>query len=75
MVEDGEVGYRRTLWFTPYRARDGRLHQIPAMNGYGGNVVALFPNGTTGLRFAHDADQERWPLAALARIAEAVRPF
>jgi len=72
----GAIGYRSTFWFHPFRARDGVIHRIPTMNGYGGNVVALFPNGMTGLRFAHDiGGDERWSLDGLAHVAEAIRPF
>jgi hypothetical protein len=72
----GAIGYRRTFWVQPFRTKDGAVHRIPTMNGYGGNVVALFPNGMTGLRFAHDmGGDERWSLDGLARVAEAIRPF
>jgi hypothetical protein len=74
----GPVGYRMATWYPTFKARDGRAHRIPTMSGYGGNIVAMPPNGIIGLRFAHDTAEnvgERWDPTAFATIAEAIRPF
>lgn len=56
----------------PYRTSTGCFLQIPYMAGYGGNLVALLPNGVSAFRFA---DAMIYDVPALIRAGEAIRPF
>lgn len=68
----GDQRYHLSFWSLPYRAAQGCSFDIPYMLGYGGNVVALLPNGVSAFRFAdgHAYDPETMMLAG-----EAIRPF
>ena len=76
-TRDGEILYHMGFWHMPYRTRGGRQCLIACMLGYGGNRILLFPNGMTGVRFAHDDPQteQRYDVLTLARIADAIDPF
>lgn len=67
--EDNEYGRSRYLngfWSSPFGNHQGCLVQIPYMSGYGGNIVALLPNGTSVFRFA---DAESYSPAAMIAAA------
>jgi hypothetical protein len=68
----GNLLYHLSFWSVPYRTGTGCFFQIPYMAGYGGNVVALLPNGVSAFRFA---DAMVYDVPALIRAGEAVRPF
>jgi len=74
---DGEVTYRQAYWQLPYRTRRGRLVRLPAMRGYGGNIVQPLWNGITCFRLAHDEPSldDRYDALKLPRIADALRPL
>ncbi len=69
---DGEGRYHLSFWSQAYRDRSGCLNRIPSMTGYGGNLVALMPNGVTALRFADSFNYER---RGMIEAAEALAPF
>lgn len=48
---DGNSRYQLSFWTYPIQG-DSCFQQVPYMSGYGGNVVALLPNGLTAFRFA-----------------------
>jgi hypothetical protein len=68
----GEPVYHLSFWSMPYRTASGCFVQIPYMAGYGGNVVALLPNGVSAFRFA---DAMIYDVPALIRAGETVRPL
>ena len=74
---DGEVRYLGGIWHLPYVSGNNRLWWLPTMRGYGGQVIQILPNGTTGFRFGFDSYQteERYDHLKLARLSDAIRPF
>jgi hypothetical protein len=68
----GEERYHLSFWSVPYRTGNGCVVQIPYMAGYGGNLVALLPNGITAFRFA---DGDNFDLESMVLAGEAIRPF
>lgn len=48
----GETTYTNAFWVAPYRSKAGCKIDYPRMIGWGGNIVALLPNGMTGIRLA-----------------------
>ena len=50
----------------------GRSYTAPAMQGYGGNVVQLMPNGIIGFRFGNGGGV---PLEQMTIIADKIHPF
>jgi hypothetical protein len=68
----GDQRYHLSFWSLPYRTAQGCSFDIPYMLGYGGNIVALLPNGVSAFRFAdgHTYDPETMMLAG-----EQIRPF
>jgi hypothetical protein len=68
----GEPLYHLSFWSMPYRTSTGCFFQIPFMAGYGGNLVALLPNGVSAFRFA---DAMIYDVAPLIRVGESVRPL
>jgi len=68
----GEGRYLLSFWSVPYRTDTDCFFQIPYMAGFGGNVVALLPNGVSVFRLA---DGATFDLETMIRAGEAVRPF
>src|SRR5262249_36956696 len=68
----GSPRYHLSFWSIPYRTSSGCFFQIPYMSGYGGNIVALMPNGVSAFRFA---DAMSYDQESLVLAAEAIRPF
>ena len=68
----GEGRYHLSFWSVPYRTGSGCFFQIPYMAGFGGNLVALLPNGVTVFRFA---DGETFDLDSMILAGESLRPF
>jgi hypothetical protein len=68
----GDVRYHLSFWAVPYQAVGGCLHHVPYMAGYGGNLVALLPNGITAFRFADGMD---FDLESMILAGEALRPL
>ncbi len=74
---DGEVRYLGGIWHLPYISGNNRLWWLPTMRGYGGQIIQILPNGTTGFRFAFDSyeTEECYDYLKLARLSDAIRPF
>ena len=74
---DGETTYFNAFWNLRYDARGGCRLYIPQMEGWGGNLVGLFPGGLTGIRIAHAPPDggagERDPLA-MVRVVDGIAP-
>ncbi|HYB69827.1 MAG TPA: serine hydrolase domain-containing protein [Candidatus Bathyarchaeia archaeon] len=68
----GEGRYRLSFWSIPYRTATGCPFQIPHMTGYGGNLIALLPNGVTVFRFA---DAFNFDLDSMILAGESLKPF
>ena len=68
----GNQRYHLSFWSLPYRTALGCSVHVPYMWGYGGNFVALLPNGVSAFRFAdgntHDPE-------TMIVAGEAMRPF
>jgi Beta-lactamase len=69
---DGEARYHLSFWSIPYRTSTGCFFQIPYMAGYGGNLVALLPNGVSAFRFA---DAMSYDVEGMILAGETIRPF
>lgn len=56
---------------------EGCIVDLPQMKGWGGHVIALFPNGIIGLRIASgDPNESRGDgVRAMAAAADKIRPF
>jgi len=48
----GQSRYLHGFWTSPFGDNNGCSIQVPYMSGYGGNIFAIFPNGTSAFRFA-----------------------
>ena len=68
----GEGRYHLSFWSTPYRTSAGCFFQIPVMVGYGGNLVALLPNGVSAFRFADAGSSD---VESMILAGEAIRPL
>jgi CubicO group peptidase (beta-lactamase class C family) len=77
-TEDGSITYHLAFWHYPYRALSGQIYYIPAMRGYGGNILLLLPNGMSAFRFANDAvtkKQNPYDPLSFIRLADMIRAF
>jgi CubicO group peptidase (beta-lactamase class C family) len=70
--EYGEATYHLSFWSLPYGTDGGEAILIPYMSGYGGNHVALVPNGVTTFRFA---DAHIYGIESMVKVAGGIRPF
>jgi CubicO group peptidase (beta-lactamase class C family) len=68
----GEATYHLSFWSLPYRTDRGAFVLVPYMSGYGGNHVALMPNGITAFRFA---DAHIYGVDSMVRVAAGIRPW
>ena len=68
----GAKSYHLSLWQEPYVTGSGKTVYAPRMNGYGGNIVQLMPNGMVGFRFGSGGDVA---LEQMTVIADKIRPF
>jgi Beta-lactamase len=68
----GAGRYHLSFWSVPYRTSTGCFFQIPEMMGYGGNLVALLPNGVSVFRFA---DGLNFDIDSMILAGESLRPF
>jgi hypothetical protein len=72
----GETYYYNAFWMNAYRGGGCGL-QYPVMAGWGGNLVALLPNGSTAIRLAkspNDDDRAGDP-SDLAVVGDRLEPF
>jgi hypothetical protein len=68
----GEVIYAHYFWNVPFRDQ-ACVANIPSMMGWGGNVVALLPNGMTAFRISRG--REKWDPTDMAVAAHRARSF
>ena len=66
---DGEVRYGHAFYGLPYVDESGAGSHVPYMMGYGGNLVALYPEDITVFRFSDGFNYEIYPLV---QVAEAI---
>jgi CubicO group peptidase (beta-lactamase class C family) len=64
--------YHLTVWHENYTTSSGKTYTIPSMNGYGGNIVKLMPNGMIGFRMGNGGSK---PVEQIIVIADKIRPF
>ncbi len=72
----GETRYTNAFWVAPYRAGNCEI-RYPRMIGWGGNIVALLPNGMTGIRLAKSASSSGAAVetAGMATVADRLTKF
>jgi hypothetical protein len=73
---DGETTYFNAFWNLRYNALGGCRLYIPQMEGWGENLVGLFPGGLTAIRIAHAPGEsgETDPLA-MVRVVDGLSAF
>ena len=65
---DGEVRYGHSFYGLPFADDSGAATYVPYMMGFGGNLVALHPNGVTVFRFSDGHNYEIYPLVEVAEL-------
>jgi hypothetical protein len=71
----GETTYTNAFWMAPYREGGCQIY-YPRMIGWGGNIVALLPNGMTGIRLAKSSgttDPAKVDTAGMATVAQRLK--
>ena len=64
--------YHLTVWHENYTTSSAKTYTIPSMNGYGGNIVKLMPNGMIGFRMGNGGSKL---VEQMIVIADKIRPF
>jgi hypothetical protein len=66
-----------SFWNTRFDAGEGCSFYLPSMVGWGGNIVALMPNGMIGIRLAKNWDQSEAvdDISGMASVANRLSPF
>jgi CubicO group peptidase (beta-lactamase class C family) len=75
---DGPITYHMAFWHYPYKSQSGQIYYIPAMRGYGGNILLLLPNGMSAFRIANDAqtkNQNPYDALSFIRLADMIQAF
>jgi hypothetical protein len=67
----GESYYFNAFWRTPFRTPQGCKLYYPQMEGWGGTVIALFPDKLTGIRIAKIWDDDGGMTSTTAGMAAA----
>ncbi len=70
--EYGDSMYHMSFWSMPYATVGGEFFLIPYMSGFGGNHVALVPNGMVAFRFT---DAHIYGVESMVKVAEGIRPW
>lgn len=72
----GETTYTNAFWVSAYTTTHGCRLFYPRMLGWGGNVVALLPQGLIGIRLAKgdDSDTALAETDGMARVADRLVP-
>ena len=68
----GRPRYHLSFWSVPYRTASGCAFHVPYMSGFGGNIVALLPNGVSVFRFA---DAYNFDVDSMITAGESLKPF
>jgi CubicO group peptidase (beta-lactamase class C family) len=73
----GEGRYHMSFWNTRFDTSETCKHYLPAMVGWGGNIVALMPNGMIGIRLAKnwDGNEAVDDFTGMAAVANRLAPF
>ena len=73
----GAYRYRSSFWLMPYRGNRGCFVWIPEMLGYGGNIIALMPNGMIAISLsdAFEGSAGQYEGESMARLADHIDPF
>lgn len=73
----GEGRYHMSFWYTRYDADETCKLYLPAMEGWGDNIVALMPNGMTGIRLAKnwDGNEASGDYSGMADVANRLDRF
>jgi hypothetical protein len=77
-LPEGETTYLNAFWFTSYNASQDCRVFYPRMIGWGGNIVALLPGGSVGIRIAKSdeaADHVEVDTGGMAGVANALSKF
>ncbi|HEX3848143.1 MAG TPA: serine hydrolase [Steroidobacteraceae bacterium] len=76
-LQGGETTYTNAFWVSSFTGAGGCRVFYPRMIGWGGNIVALMPDGLTAIRLAHSDGMEIAAVetAGMARVADALEPF
>ena len=64
--------YHLTVWHENYTTSSGKTFTIPSMNGYGGNLVKIMPNGIIGFRMGNGGNK---PVEQMIVIADKLLSF
>jgi len=78
ILAGGETTYINAFWVTSYVAAGGCRLFYPRMIGWGGNIVALLPGGSTGIRLAKSGelpDHADVDTDGMARVADSLSRF
>jgi CubicO group peptidase (beta-lactamase class C family) len=73
----GESTYINAFWVAPYRMGTCEIY-YPRMIGWGGNIIALLPNGMTGIRLAKSggtADHSDVDTGGMVTVAGRLQEF
>jgi hypothetical protein len=68
----GDKSYHMSFWHEPYVSAGGTQYSVPEMHGWGGNVIAIMPNGTTGFRIGNGGYAE---FEEMIRVSDTLMPF
>jgi hypothetical protein len=71
---NGTSRYLLSFWSSPEVETSGCRVEVPVMSGFGGNSVALLPNGVTAFRFADAHNYDLGPLISVGRQLGALCP-
>jgi hypothetical protein len=73
----GRYRYHASFWMMPFQTDDDCSYWIPKMEGTGGNVVALLPNGMAGIRLAdaYEGSPGQYEAEGMAPLANELEPF
>jgi CubicO group peptidase (beta-lactamase class C family) len=69
--------YFMSLWNARYDASESCNLYVPAAQGWGGNIVALMPNGTIGIRLSKNwvSNEAVDDYTGMANVANRLKPF
>lgn len=70
--EYGINTYHLTVWHENFKTASGKNYTIPGMNGYGGNIVRLMPNGMIGFRMGNGGNK---PVEQMIIVSDKIRSF
>ncbi len=69
--------YHLSFWFLPYHSPGPCSAWVPEMQGHGGNLITLMPNGMTGIRLADErkGTPGMYDSTGMVRVAEHLEPL